>query len=79
MPRIHIHVQDIDEIEELEDQEDWEQQLGLVNGDVRRLSPNDPSACGQGQRREFRFGGAESLERRRNDRRKRIHRGKPKG
>jgi hypothetical protein len=79
MPRVHINVQDINEIEELEDQEDWVEQLGLANSDSRRVSPNDPSARGNGQRREVRFGGAESLERRRNDRRKRIHRGKPKG
>jgi hypothetical protein len=36
MPRVNIHVHDINEIEELEQQEDWELQLGLAPADPRR-------------------------------------------
>ena len=36
MPRVNIHVHDIDEIEELEEQEDWELQLGLAPAEPRR-------------------------------------------
>jgi hypothetical protein len=68
MPRVNIHVHDIDSIEELEAQEDWEQQLGLSTADPRReLLGADSRNRGRGERR---FGGAEVQARKRADRRK---------
>lgn len=61
MPRVHIHLHDIEEIEELEQREDWEQQLGLDGQDPRREL-----------RRDGNFGGAEARERRRAERRKHV-------
>jgi len=68
MPRVHIHVHDIDEIEELEEQEDWELQLGLAPTDPRRDVIGSESR--NRTRGERRFGGNEALDRKRADRRK---------
>jgi hypothetical protein len=70
MPRVNIHVHDIDEIEELEEQEDWEQQLGLAAPDPRRDLPGADSR--NRTRGERRFGGMEAVDRKRADRRKRY-------
>ena len=82
MPRVHINLHDIDEIEELEEQEDWEELIGLPDGSQRR----DMRAVGADQRgqrnpdgrkggfRELRFGGSESLDRKRSERRKQVYR-----
>jgi hypothetical protein len=68
MPRVHIHVHDIEEIEELEEQEDWELQLGLAAADPRReVAGSDSRNRTRGERR---FGGNEALDRKRADRRK---------
>ena len=68
MPRVNIHVHDIDEIEELEEQEDWELQLGLPAPEPRReITGGDGRNRARGERR---FGGNEALDRKRADRRK---------
>lgn len=69
MPRIHIHVQDIEEIEELEQQEDWDTQIGITPEPPQRETR---SADGRGYRRP---GGAEALDRRYSERRKKVYRG----
>ena len=72
MPRVNINVHDIDEIEELEEQEGWERQLGLDVAVPRRdLYGSDSRNRPRGERR---FGGAEALDRKRADRRKRFAR-----
>lgn len=72
MPRVHIHVHDIDEIEELEQQEDWELQLGLASAEPRReVVGSDSRNRTRGERR---FGGNEALDRKRADRRKNVSR-----
>ena len=81
MPRVHINLNDIDEIEELEEQEDWEELLGLAAagqraravGAEQRGQPN-PAGRKSGGFREQRFGGGESLDRKRSERRKQSHR-----
>jgi hypothetical protein len=76
MPRVHINLHDIDEIEELEEQENWEELIGLADAGQR---PNARAAGPEqrGQRggfREQRFGGSESLDRKRSERRKQVYR-----
>ena len=72
MPRVNIHVHDIDEIEELEQQEDWELQLGLAPAEPRReVVGSDSRNRTRGERR---FGGNEALDRKRADRRKNVSR-----
>ena len=72
MPRIHIHLHDIEDIEDLEQQEDWEERLGLAATDARReLVSTDNRDRGRGERR---FGGSESQARKRADRRKNVPR-----
>jgi hypothetical protein len=72
MPRVNIHVHDIDEIEELQEQEDWELQLGLAPADSRReVGSSDNRDRTRGERR---FGGNEALDRKRADRRKNVSR-----
>ena len=81
MPRVHINLHDIDEIEELEELEDWEQLIGLPDagqrtraaGTDQRGQPN-PSGRKSSGFREQRFGGSESLDRRRSERRKQVYR-----
>ena len=65
MPRVHIHLHDIDEIDDLEDQEDWEALIGI--GDGRRDARNGEENRSRGERR---FGGSEVVARKRADRRK---------
>jgi hypothetical protein len=70
MPRVHIHLHDIDEIADLEEQEDWEQLIGLDAGghrDSRVVA--DPQRGSRGFR-ELRFGGSEAIDRKRAERRK---------
>lgn len=62
MPRVRIHLHDIDDIEELEEQEDWEEQIGL------RLDPRSTARDDV----ETRFRGAEARERKRAERRKNM-------
>jgi hypothetical protein len=81
MPRVHINLHDIDEIEELEEQENWEELLGLSDANQRgravgteqRGQPNPAGRKGGGFR-EQRFGGGESLDRKRSERRKQVYR-----
>jgi hypothetical protein len=71
MPRVRINVHDIDEIEELA-QEDWEQ-LGLAAPDQQRATarPNGQErGRGSSAPRENRFGGTETRDRKRAERRK---------
>jgi hypothetical protein len=82
MPRVHINLHDIDEIEELEELENWEELIGLADAGQRaravgadqRSQPNPAGRKGGGFR-EQRFGGGESLDRRRSERRKHVYRG----
>ena len=70
MPRVHIHAHDIDEIEELVESDLDE----LVAGDVtatRREARLSIDTRGHGVRR---FGGADTLDRKRADRRKSFSR-----
>ena len=69
MPRVHIHVQDREDIEVLEQQDDWEAQIGAVG---ERPARPERSANGRGYRRP---NGAEALDRKYSERRKRVHRG----
>lgn len=72
MPRLHIHVHDIDEIADLEDQAEWEAQLGRGTDQRRELNTTtDTRNRGRGERR---FGGSEALDRKRADRRKHVGR-----
>jgi hypothetical protein len=71
MPRLHIHVQDIEDVEELEAQEDWETELGLGVNDHRRELRDNGDRRTRGERR---FGGSESIDRRRSERRKQVRR-----
>jgi hypothetical protein len=81
MPRVHINLHDIDEIEELEEQENWEEMIGLASagqraravGAEQRGQPN-PTGRKAGGFREQRFGGGESLDRKRSERRKQVYR-----
>jgi hypothetical protein len=71
MPRIHIHLHDLEEIEDLEQREDWEELIGM-DAAGRRDSRAD-IADQRGSRngfRELRFGGGEALDRKRAERRK---------
>lgn len=68
MPRIHIPAYDLDTIEDMEEQEDWEAVIGRTAPDARR---DGRSADTRGERR---FGGADSLARKRADRRKNVSR-----
>ena len=70
MPRVHIHLHDIDEIAELEEQEDWEQLLGLAVGGVRDSRIVAEPQRGSRGFREQRFGGGEAIDRKRAERRK---------
>jgi hypothetical protein len=81
MPRVHINLHDIDEIEELEEQENWEELIGLPDagqraravGTEQRGQPNPAGRKASGFR-EQRFGGGDSLDRRRSERRKQTYR-----
>ena len=81
MPRVHINLHDIDEIEELEEQENWEELIGRADagqrtragGAEQRGQPN-PAGRKNGGFREQRFGGGESLDRKRSERRKQTYR-----
>jgi len=70
MPRLHIHVHDIDEIEDLE-QTDWEALIGADADGARREARTSTDTRGRGERR---FGGADALDRKRADRRKHFSR-----
>jgi hypothetical protein len=74
MPRVHINLHDIDEIEDLEELEDWEEQIGLYDpnhrNEVQRYGAAQDRGRGRGAPRELRFGGSESRDRKRNERRK---------
>jgi hypothetical protein len=80
MPRVHINLHDIDEIEELEELEDWEELIGLADAGQRTRAVGaeqrgQPNPAGRkGGFREQRFGGSESLDRRRSERRKQVYR-----
>jgi hypothetical protein len=82
MPRVHINLHDIDEIEELEEQENWEELIGLSDtGQRRDARSTGPEQRGQrnpdgrkGGFRELRYGGSESLDRKRSERRKQVYR-----
>ncbi len=69
MPRIHIHVQDIEDIDELEGQEDWDEQIGVTP------EPPQREARGTGGRGYRRANGAEALDRKHSERRKTVYRG----
>jgi hypothetical protein len=72
MPRVHIQVQDLDSIESLEEMENWDELLGLNGEEPRRDNiGGDPRNRGRGERR---FGGSESLARKRDERRKQYSR-----
>lgn len=81
MPRVHINLHDIDEIEELEELENWEELIGLADagqrtravGAEQRGQPN-PAGRKNGGFREQRFGGSESVDRKRSERRKQVYR-----
>lgn len=73
MPRVRINVHDIDEIEDLAAEGDWEQQLGLPEPDQQRAISRanvQERSRGNGAPRENRFGGTETRDRKRAERRK---------
>ena len=70
MPRVHIHAHDIDEIEELA-QSDWEELASADPAAARRETRLSIDTRGHGVRR---FGGADTLDRKRADRRKSFSR-----
>jgi hypothetical protein len=74
MPRINIHVHDLDEIEDLEEQEDWEELIGL-HGDHTRREAQQSSSETRDRRRVTR-GSVEALARKREERRKHFSRSK---
>lgn len=61
MPRVRIHLHDIDDIEELEEQEDWEEQIGLRGLDQRAMAREGAETRGRN---------TEARERKRAERRK---------
>ncbi len=69
MPRINIHLHDLDALEELED--DWDALTGLdaeaAPRDTREVGGRDRGAT-------RRFSGAEAIDRKRADRRKQVFR-----
>ena len=72
MPRVHIHLHDIDELEDLEQLEDWEALIG-INAEGRREGRTDvvgQRGGGRGGFRELHFGGGEAVDRKRAERRK---------
>jgi hypothetical protein len=69
MPRVHINLHDIDEIDELEEQADWEEVIGVDAEQARRDARQAGDSRWRGVRR---FGGADSLDRKRADRRKNV-------
>ena len=71
MPRVHINVHDIDEIEELEEQTDWEELIG-ANAETGRRDPR--TSTDTRTRGVRRFSGADSLDRKRAERRKTVFR-----
>ncbi len=73
MPRIHIHLQDIESIEELEDQDDWELQIGLRAADERQQALQASQEV-RSRRRNAR-GSTEALRDRISERRKTVRRG----
>lgn len=62
MPRLHVHLQDVDETDLIDDSE--------FDTLPQRTAPPRRATGGQ------RFGSAESLERKRSERRKQVRRGK---
>jgi len=71
MPRVHIHLHDIDELEDLEQLEDWEALIG-INAEGRREGRTDvvDQRGSRGGFHELRFGGGEAVDRKRAERRK---------
>ena len=69
MPRVNIHLQDIEDAEDLEEREDWELMVGL--------QPTDPriDSLEARDRRRVARGSSEARDRRRQDRRKTVYRG----
>jgi hypothetical protein len=72
MPRINLHVHDIDEIEELEEQADWEELIGVRSANERQQA-QQASAEVRDRRRAAR-GSVDSLIQRRSERRKSMRR-----
>lgn len=68
MPRINIHLHDLDAIDELEDE--WE----ALAGPAAEAAPRDSREVGGRERGARRFGGAEAIDRRRAERRKHVSR-----
>lgn len=68
MPRINIHLHDLDAIEELED--DWDALSGLD----AEAAPRDTREVGGRDRGPRRFGGADTIDRKRAERRKQVYR-----
>lgn len=69
MPRINIHLHDLDAIEELEDS--WD---ALIEAGAEP-APRDTREVGARERGAARrFGGAEAIDRKRADRRKQVYR-----
>lgn len=69
MPRINIHLHDLDELDQLED--DWDALTGLD----AEAAPRDTREIGARERGAARrFGGAEAIDRKRADRRKQVFR-----
>lgn len=69
MPRVNIHLQDIEDVEDLEEREDWELMVGL-----QPVDPRFDSLEARDRRRSAR-GSSEARDRKRQDRRKTVHRG----
>ena len=70
MPRVHIHVQDVESFVDLDCDECWEKELGL--GYEQRPNGRDtPEQRSNGMRR---FGGSEVMDRKRAEKRKQSRR-----
>ena len=73
MPRVNLHVQDIDELEDLEDEADWEELIGVRSGNERQQAQQASSEMRD--RRRAARGSVDSLIQRRSERRKSVRRG----
>lgn len=66
MPRLHVHLNDIDD---LDDMEGWQARISAAPG-----ARPDARSADERRRGERRFGGAEAIDRKRADRRKQVYR-----
>lgn len=73
MPRVQLHLHDLEEIEEWESDEDWEELIGLRNGNERLLAQQQSSEVRD--RKRIARGSTDALLQRRSERRKTVRRG----